>query len=500
MRSVCVLVLATVAGLGPDRADAAGIPTGPVHTNKQNFGIPFRYDPAEMQRLGAREVRLFVSTDQGVRWQHVDTVAPDAARFRFHAARDGEYWFAVRTLDRQNRLHPQGPSLEPGLRVVVDTQPPVLDIQVAADGPGRVGLTWRADDPHLDLESLELEYVQNGGSNWSPVAVRSAAEGKTGWSLGAGGTVAVRGRIADRAENMGRAQSQAAIAPSGGEPESVLPEMNVPIAGTAPWDGAGLFPETFPGDEVAGAPEPSSTVSGRLISSDAENRPPVTRDRYSTASEQRERIPRKVVNTTRFQIDYKVDDIGPSGVGIVELFITENGGKKWWKYGEDDDRQSPLQVTVPRDGEYGFAIRARSGVGIAHAAPRSGQKPDIIVLVDQTPPVVKLLPLEQGKGENINKLLIRWEISESHPSATPVALAYAEDPTGPWEPITGWQQDSGSFWWTMGSGVPARLHIRLTVRDAAGNLVRAETPQPLIVDLSRPSARIVDVEAGPGRQ
>ena len=48
----------------------------PVFTNKVRFRIPFRSDAAEMQRLDAREVQLYVSTDQGTRWRMVDKVEP----------------------------------------------------------------------------------------------------------------------------------------------------------------------------------------------------------------------------------------------------------------------------------------------------------------------------------------------------------------------------------------------------------------------------------------
>ena len=42
-----------------------------------------------MQRLGAREIRLLVSVDHGVRWQHAQSVRPEAGRFEFQANADG---------------------------------------------------------------------------------------------------------------------------------------------------------------------------------------------------------------------------------------------------------------------------------------------------------------------------------------------------------------------------------------------------------------------------
>jgi hypothetical protein len=121
-------------------------------------------------------------------------------------------------------------------------------------------------------------------------------------------------------------------------------------------------------------------------------------------------------------------------------------------------------------------------------------------VVDQTPPVVELLPVQQGQGASLNKILIRWRMTDDHPADEPIALAYASDPHGPWEPICTWQPDTGSYQWTVEPGLPSRLYIRITARDAAGNITRAQTDKPILVDLSRPSARIVDVEPSATRQ
>jgi hypothetical protein len=201
------------------------------------------------------------------------------------------------------------------------------------------------------------------------------------------------------------------------------------------------------------------------------------------------------VNSTRFQIDYRIDQVGPSGVGRVELFITQNNGEKWWKYGDDADLQSPFQVEVPGDGIYGFELRVRSGVGLAEDSPRPGEKPSLIIVVDQTPPVVQLMPVRQGQGANLNKLTIEWQMADDNPADDPIALYFSSNPNGPWEPVSGWQRNTGSYVWAVGPGVPSRLFIQLLARDTAGNLSHTETQQPIVVDLTKPTARIVDVES-----
>jgi hypothetical protein len=207
----------------------------------------------------------------------------------------------------------------------------------------------------------------------------------------------------------------------------------------------------------------------------------------------------RIVNSLEFEIDYRVEDVGPSGVGSVELYITQNDGRKWYLYGSDSDRTSPFEVKVPRDGVYGFAIRVHSGVGLAVAPPQPDDEPDVYVVVDKTPPVARVFPAQQGKGDLLDRIVVRWEVTDDNLAEMPIALEYSSTPGGPWEPVSGWLQNTGTYAWSVRSGVPSKLYLRLTARDAAGNLTRAESQQPIFVDLSKPSARIVDVESASHR-
>jgi hypothetical protein len=186
-------------------------------------------------------------------------------------------------------------------------------------------------------------------------------------------------------------------------------------------------------------------------------------------------------------------------VSSVDLFITPDDGKKWYRYGSDPDNASPFRVEVPRDGIYGFALRVRSGVGLVAAPPRPGDKPPIVVVVDTTPPVVEILPAEQGQGEDLNKIVINWTITDANPAAKSVAVYYSRGPQGPWESITGWQENTGGYSWMLGQNMPPKFYVRVAARDAAGNVTEVDAESPVVVDLTRPSARIVDVESSEAR-
>ena len=52
--------------------------------------------------------------------------------------------------------------------------------------------------------------------------------------------------------------------------------------------------------------------------------------------------PKQILNTTHATIDYRIDQVGPSGVGKVEVFLTSDGGLNWQRLQEDADRRSQL--------------------------------------------------------------------------------------------------------------------------------------------------------------
>lgn len=97
-------------------------PTVPIVTRQSLFAIPFRVEPTSDPSRRPVEVQLYVSTDRGAHWQLYSKVQPNRQQFQFRAPSDGEYWFAIRTVDRSGQLRP--PTItEPGLRVQVNAKP-----------------------------------------------------------------------------------------------------------------------------------------------------------------------------------------------------------------------------------------------------------------------------------------------------------------------------------------------------------------------------------------
>ncbi len=517
----CVATVLITCGLGvtggPVRA-AVPIPTRPLHTNLRSFSIPFRYDPAEVRKVGATEVQLYVSDDQGIKWRKSQAVAPEAGRLSFNAPGDGEYWFTIRTMTASGNVIPTTDRMEPEIKVVVDTSAPQLYLTVRQGQPGWAQLTWRAVDEHLDPSTLTLHYKNVNSSRWTPLSIAPAAEGQTQWAIPNGGTIVVKGTVQDSAANSGKADMQTSIAPATDiVPKTNVPKLREPVADKSPTplSNAELhIPKQFAATDDVDAgfqpvpqradPDPFAQQppqQEQMISNtkpirsrwheddDADSASPSDRGRDETSH-----VRFRYVNSREFNIGYKIDDVGPSGVSAVEVFMTQDNGDSWWNYGVDNDRKSPARVKVPKEGRYGIALRVRSGVGLASEPPQPGERPDMDIVVDITPPQLRLLPLEQGQGVANNQILIQWDLEDQNLGEEPITLFYGGSANGPWHAIAGAHRNSGRYLWKVGQGVPSKLYIRIQAQDAAGNTQSASTDYPVLVDLARPRARIVDIE------
>ena len=89
------MLILIAAGLANGLPVAAAPGPKPIVTNKTRFRIPFRFDAAALQRMDARELRLYVSTDGGANWELTQSTGAEAGKFEFQAPTDGEYRFSV---------------------------------------------------------------------------------------------------------------------------------------------------------------------------------------------------------------------------------------------------------------------------------------------------------------------------------------------------------------------------------------------------------------------
>jgi hypothetical protein len=427
------LLLAGLLLPGPARAQGPAPEAGVSYTRQPLFHIPFHTDAGDRR---IQQVQLFYSTDQGRNWRLYASAVPTEKYFKqFTAEQDGLFWFAVRTQDVAGQFYPPAvESLRPQLKVFVDTQPPAITLEALPPREGTVGVRWEVRDENLDPASLRLDYRLPGAGDWRPLGMDAVAVGQRYWQAGTNGAQEVRLQARDRADN--RSEKIITINPAGN-------------------GGAGFMSATGPG-----------AASDNI----------------------------RMVNSKRISLNYEVQDVGPSGISLVELWYTRDG-RNWQKYRDYPNQQPPLVFEVQDEGLYGFTLIVRSGVGLGERPPQVGDPPQAWVKVDLTNPVVRLLGAEVGRGNEAGNLTITWSATDENLGRQPVTLSYAEQAEGTWTPIAANLENTGRYVWKMPpTGVPYRFLVRVEAADRAGNVGRDQTANPVIVDLAKPRASILKVE------
>jgi hypothetical protein len=77
-----------------------------------------------------------------------------------------------------------------------------------------------------------------------------------------------------------------------------------------------------------------------------------------------------VTNSPQITLDYQVDHVGPSGVGAVDLYLTEDEGRTWRRFAEDADLVPPMIVNLPGEGVFGLRAICRTCVSRWTQLPR----------------------------------------------------------------------------------------------------------------------------------
>jgi len=252
----------------------------PIATRQTLFGIPFRIDPAEQSGRDPAEVQLFVSGDRGTSWQLYSKVEPARRRFMFRAGGDGEFWFLARTIDRSGQFWPQRPQ-RPEMRVIVDTMPPKLQLKAERGQAGQITARWTIDDPHPKPSSLTLQYRTTTDGPWQEVAVdrtqQQAASGSpqtgqvTWWPQTDSQEIQIRAEVSDLAGNLAvsHAQVKAGQGPEGPSPRIAQEEPPSAWRAAAGGPSATAWPATQAAGDLAST-DPSGLVGNRGAAPDGQ--------------------------------------------------------------------------------------------------------------------------------------------------------------------------------------------------------------------------------------
>lgn len=235
----------------PANAPAEGAPLPPPYITRQaEIEVPFSVKAGASPDAQPSAVRIYVSWDAGATWHLYQEKRPEEGKFRFRAKQDGEFWFATQTIDGTGRAPRQAPKA-PQLRLVLDTQPPVLQLTAVPSSDGKVTVSWAATDPHLNATTLKIEYQPTSGEGpWQTIVASQTGPTAPGQSVGQvlvqptsnSGAINLRAEISDVAGNTAYAAQRVTLArPAPGAMAAARPPHAGDSAAT-PWPAEDATP------------------------------------------------------------------------------------------------------------------------------------------------------------------------------------------------------------------------------------------------------------------
>lgn len=546
-----------VQGQAPDASTGAA--PAKTYLNKSMIQLPIVIE--ERHRAQLKNVQLHVKEGPTQPWKLHATVPPSQASFSYKAPAEGEYWFNIVSEDNAGRLTPPDVSREaPALIVVLDTAAPQVDVRVLHSAPEGLHVRCESRDPNLDAFKTRFFY-QTGDLVWRALdslpgkADTFCIPAQAAWTGNVRAhAVDFAGNVTTRELNLGAsAPSAPATTPPPPVSANANQSLNLPpaplplVIDGPPLGGAPLKkqPEivdlTLPPvatEPKAAPPLPASTAPRTVVVESSSKLPlppaPTGSDKVSGASVSQKPAPplfdpalaanatsltsshdiklvnlvaretaaaqRQYLSTTRFALDYRLESLGASGIGKVEVWCTRDLGQSWQKLCEDADRQSPVDVNLPGEGIFGLCLVVSNGRGFGGTPPNPGDTPDYWVEVDTTKPVAELIQVRHGTGEDGGALQIVWNVREKNLGPDAVELLFAASREGPWQPLAKGLKNEGVYRWLPPADAGAQTFVRLTARDLAGNVATAETTQPVLLDdLSRPRARVLGLSTSAPR-
>ncbi|MGI9429384.1 MAG: hypothetical protein ACR2NM_12050 [Bythopirellula sp.] len=181
------------------------------------FYVPYQVRGSRKLLDPVAKVQLLMSRTGANDWRTLQEAKPGVQGFSFHAPEDGEFWFALRHLDRRGRPWPNA-TVQPQMRIVVDTEKPTLTLAGTASTSGDVIVRYEARDENLDATTLTIE-SRAAGAPWSPLTLETPDIAQPNRLVGRARRrpaaksepVELRASIADRAGQ--RVSASATVAP-----------------------------------------------------------------------------------------------------------------------------------------------------------------------------------------------------------------------------------------------------------------------------------------------
>jgi hypothetical protein len=452
-------------------------------SREAEFGIPFTMKSGDGASESASSVRLFYSSDGGVSWNIAQQVRSEESKFVFQAEEDGEYWFALDTLEggSESMSFDTASPLVPGLRVLVDTTSPHLEFEVGRTSSEQLWAAWSIQESRLRPHSFHILYRGEEEDFWTSVPVTASDpnnhepfEGWAAWELDVPyDEIVVRAEAIDLAGNstvftehydLTAAGLAVTAIPQGRERTPVAPTPELldleisPVSSTTSdgWQPASSLRETpVPRSETENdAHENLSNFSGwrpaeRSLSTDVD---PMPFEQPEVAAE-----PEATLEP----------ETEPVMEGVEEPPLVES---------------IPLEPASMARTHTG-AQQAASPSFIRASVHQTSEENDVYGLSDPDPIRIRSANLNSVEGKS--SLQVRWTSGGFPSREARISLSCADSLTGPWRTLAESLDNSGRFEGPLESeqsGVSGPIFIRLEALHEDGSIISTMSPTPIVVE------------------
>jgi len=460
-------------------------------TRKTEFSLPIKID--DSMRAACSQVQLYVKVGNGP-WQRTDMQQPTQKEFRFKANADGEYWFTLVTVDTNGVPTPSDLNHlanDDIVKVVVDTQPPVFELEPVRLAGDELGVHCDITDANPDYSAVSITY--RGPDH--VIHMLEPVPGQPCFFRVPGADIfnqPLMASVTDLAKNKTVREvvltgAMAKLAPRQ-TPPAQQPRPAQPVQGD------------MSVQQVSGSSFSNRSLGAFQADSMGTVNPGIVEQRSFAPADQLSGVgspPRQMLNSTRASIDYRIDHVGPSGVGKVEVWITSDQGMTWRRLCEDSDRHSPAEFDLPGDGLYGVRIVVSNGNGFGGRPPAPGEQAQVWIEVDTAAPVVHLKDAEPVT--NGTSLEIRWSATDKNLGPDSINISCSSGREGPWQPIARGVKNDGFYRWPFPRDASGQFFVRVEAVDLAGNVGQSTSANPIVLDMSEPRASVVGVSAAQGQ-
>jgi hypothetical protein len=467
--------------------------------NKNHIKLPIQINDAD--RAALQEVQLYFKENRNAAWVLRDKVAPTQKAFTIQLPRDGEYAFTMVTVNKKGQRDPEDLRNEPaGLVVVIDTQAPQIELANLGQIPEGQLIQFDARDANLDNGRVRFAF-QGGDRVFRPLEPLPGRSNVYCIPAQAVFTGLIRVSAEDLAgnatvmeEHLSKIPARSAVVQSGATAPLPVGPANPPQLVQASAQDAQPtqildVPNSLPPGVSIAPLMPvieQNPVNARPTGAECRlvehTVPTKVQPAAHTAPAKRQ-----IVNNPKLFLDYQLENVGPSGVGKLQLWITRDQSRTWTKLSETIHQGSPVEVHLPGEGVFGVTLVAVNGRGVAGAVPAAGDTPDWWIEVDTTKPTVEISKIVAVPENGQHVVHIHWTAQDKNIGDGPVELLYSATPQGPWLPIAKGLKAESQHRWTPPAEIGPQAFVRLIVRDVAGNTTVVNTLEPVLIgDQARP--------------